>query len=83
MCMAVPMKLIEKNGDEGRCDVNGVIRETRLDMVPEAVPGDFLLVHAGFAIEIVSPEEAQKTLELFDELTEFQSTLDAEEQTGS
>ena len=79
MCMAIPMKLIEKNGDDGRCDVNGVIREVRLDMVPEAVNGDFVLVHAGFAIEIVSPEEAQKTLELFAELTDFQSTLDAEE----
>ena len=64
MCLAFPGKII----DDKRVDFNGVIREVAFDLVPKAKVGDYVLVHAGFAIEIVDLEEAKKTLDLVKEL---------------
>lgn len=64
MCLAIPGKIL----DDKRVDFNGVIREVSFDLVPKAKVGDYVLVHAGFAIEIVDLEEAKKTLDLVKEL---------------
>ena len=63
MCLAIPAKLIEKDGNKGVVDMGGVKRETRLDMLPEAKLGDFVLLHTGFAIEIVEEQTAIEMLE--------------------
>lgn len=68
MCLAVPMKLIEIRGDRGVADVGGMRREVGLQLLDGSVPGDYVLVHAGFAIQKVDEAEAQKTLALFREL---------------
>jgi hydrogenase expression/formation protein HypC len=68
MCLAVPAKIVERTGAKGRVDFGGVHREADLSLVPEAAVGDFVLVHAGFAIETIDPAEAEETLELFREL---------------
>lgn len=65
MCLAVPMELVEKTGHRGVARLGGVSREVNLMLMPEAGVGDYVIIHAGCAISVVSPEEAKKTLDLF------------------
>lgn len=72
MCLAIPGKVLEV-GDEGfmrlsRVDFGGVVREASLAYVPEAQVGDYVIVHAGFAISRMDEEEAQETLRLLEEI---------------
>jgi len=67
MCLAVPGKIVNIEGDVGDVDFGGVIRKANITMV-EAKVGDWAIIHAGFAIEIMDEEEAQKTLELWNEV---------------
>ena len=68
MCLAVPMKLVNKEGNVGVAELSGVKREVRLDVLPDAKVGDFVIIHAGFAIQRLDEEEAQETLSLFREM---------------
>jgi hydrogenase expression/formation protein HypC len=72
MCLGVPGKITEiyeQNGMQmGKVDFGGVTRETCLDFVPEAQIGDYTVIHVGFAISLLSEEEAQKTLEMLREI---------------
>ncbi len=71
MCLAIPMKLIQITGEGvGKVDAGGVRVEVSLAMVPNAGVGDFLIVHAGFAIEVLDQEEAQIRQDLFREIAE-------------
>ena len=72
MCLAVPARLIAVNDAIGTVELTGATRDCSLLPVPEAKVGDWLLVHAGFAVQIVDEEEAQKTLEAFKELEELE-----------
>ena len=65
MCLAIPMQIesIEADG-MARVSAMGAIRDVALDLTPEAQVGDYVLVHAGFAIEIVDEQYAAETLEL-------------------
>ena len=62
MCLAVPMRLVTIDGNEGRAEVQGVGRNVRLDLVPAATVGEWLIVHAGFAIQILDEDEAAEVL---------------------
>lgn len=62
MCLAIPMKLVEVAGADGVAEVGGVRRAVRLDLVPGAALADHVLVHAGYAIQVVDEEEARATL---------------------
>ncbi len=64
MCLAIPMKVIEREQERGKVEQGGVIREVSFAMLPEVALGDYVLVHAGFAIERLDEQEAQSTLEL-------------------
>jgi hydrogenase expression/formation protein HypC len=64
MCLAIPMRVVEIDGFIAVAEVDGVRREARLDLIPEAVVGDYILVHAGLAIATVDPEAAEETLTL-------------------
>ena len=64
MCLAIPMQLLERTESEGIVELDGVRRTISLLLLPEAEPGDHLLVHAGYAIARVDAVEAQETLEL-------------------
>ena len=68
MCLAVPMKLIEIDGDVGRAELGGVVRDVRLDLLEDAKVGDYVIIHAGFAIQQLDQEEAHRTLALLSEL---------------
>jgi hydrogenase expression/formation protein HypC len=72
MCLGIPGKIVdiyEANGlTMGKIDFGGVIKESCLAYVPEAQIGDYTIVHVGFALNIIDEAEAQKTLELLDEI---------------
>ena len=76
MCLAIPGKLIEitnKLDDTfrlGRVSFGGILKEVNLALVPEAVPGQYVLVYVGAAISVVDEEEALKTFELIKQLGE-------------
>lgn len=72
MCLAIPAQISEINEDNmAIVDILGVTRECSLDLTPEAQVGDFVLVHAGFAIEVVSEEYAEETLDLIRSIPEL------------
>ena len=67
MCLAVPAEIKSIEGTTAEVDFGGVIRSVNLSLVSAKV-GDYVIVHAGYAIEVLDREEAEKTLELFREL---------------
>ncbi|MCD6154619.1 MAG: HypC/HybG/HupF family hydrogenase formation chaperone [Candidatus Verstraetearchaeota archaeon] len=71
MCLAVPAKIISVNGDLAKADFGGVRREIVVTLIEDGVkPGDYVLVHAGFAIQKIREEEALKILEAWREIFE-------------
>lgn len=76
MCLAIPGKLMEITTqlDDtfrlGKVSFEGIIKEVNLALVPEAQPGEYVLVHVGAAISVVNEEEAKKTFELLKQLGE-------------
>ena len=72
MCLAVPMR-IEQLKDDGMAEVSvmGTVRDVALDLTPQAQVGDYVLVHAGFAIEVVDAEYAQETLDLIQQMADM------------
>lgn len=74
MCLAVPAKLIEKEENNGIIETGGVRVSIGLDLVDDVKPGDYLIVHAGFALEKLDQQEAEKRLKLFDELVRMRSS---------
>ena len=78
MCLAIPMELIEITGEGlGKVDSAGVKTDVNIMMIPHARIGDYLIIHAGFGIEVLDKEEAQIRLDLFRELAA--ATADLEE----
>ena len=75
MCLAIPGKIIEISGEEllrtGVVSFGGAEKEANLAFVPEAKVGDYVLVHAGFAISVVDEQEAAQTLEYFRQIGEL------------
>lgn len=72
MCLAVPGKIIERHEEHslpmGKVDFSGTVVPVCLAYVPEAKVGEYVIVHAGFALNVIDEEEARKTLELLDEI---------------
>ena len=68
MCLAVPAKVLERKGDKAKVDFgDGTVREVNVALV-DASEGKYVIVHAGFAIEVVDEVEAKETLNLWKEL---------------
>lgn len=68
MCLAIPAKVVNIKGNMARVDFGeGVLRETDVTLVDVDV-GDYVLIHAGYAIQVVSEEEAKETLRLWNEI---------------
>lgn len=66
MCLALPARVIERlDDDEAMVELGGVRKRVSLLLVPEAVPGDYVVVHVGHAIGMIDPEEAARTLDAF------------------
>ncbi|MDD6650848.1 MAG: HypC/HybG/HupF family hydrogenase formation chaperone [Eggerthellales bacterium] len=72
MCLAIPAQVSEIGEDNlATVDIMGVTRQVSLDLTPAAKVGDYVLVHAGFAIEIVDEQFAQETLDLIRQFPEL------------
>ena len=72
MCLAIPAKIVELEDDNlAKVDILGVSRTVSVDLTPQAQVGDYVLVHAGFAIEVVDPQYAQETIDLAKEFPEL------------
>lgn len=67
MCLAIPGKIIAINGDTGDVDFGGVTKQTNISMV-DAKVGDWVVIHAGFAIEVMDEEDAQETIRLWNDV---------------
>jgi len=81
MCWAVPTRLTEIDGETGKVEIGGTVREIGLQLCPDARVGDYVLIHAGFAIQKVDEEEARETLDLLAEM--FGSMRASERSHGS
>jgi hydrogenase expression/formation protein HypC len=68
MCLAIPMKVIEKTGNKGKVKAGNVTYDADFTLIPDIQTGDYVLIHAGFAIEKLDVVEARKTLDLFKEM---------------
>ena len=68
LCLAFPAKIIEKKDFMAKVELSGVTRDVSLMLLPEADVGDYVLVHAGFAMQIVHKQEVDEMLALFDEM---------------
>jgi hydrogenase expression/formation protein HypC len=83
MCLAIPGKILDSQesdgGRVGRVQFGGIVRQVRLDFVPEAEAGDYVMVHVGFAISRVDAEEAERTYQLLEEMGMLAGELPPEE----
>lgn len=68
MCLGVPVKIVEVNDKMGKAEIGGVLREVNLSFMEDIKIGDYILMHAGFAIQKMDEEEAMKTLTLINEV---------------
>lgn len=66
MCLAMPAKILSIDGDEAEVDFGGAVKRTNVSMV-DAKVGEYVIIHAGFAIQKVDEEEARETLRLWNE----------------
>ncbi len=80
MCLGVPARIDEIYSKDGlrmaRVDFGGVSREVCLDYVPEAMVGNYCIIHVGFAISLLSEAEAQETLALLNEISELEENAE-------
>ncbi len=82
MCLAVPGKIVDIKEVDGlqmaKVDFGGVFREACLEYVPEAKTGDYCVIHVGFAISLLSEEEALETLELLKQISSLEEEIGPE-----
>jgi len=76
MCLAVPTRVLSIEGQEADVDLGGVHRRISVVLTPEVRVGDYVIVHSGFAINVLDQHEAEETLKLLRELDEFTATLE-------
>jgi len=83
MCLAIPGKIESITGSDdnplermGKVNFGGIFKDANLAYVPEVKVGDYVIVHVGFAISIVDPEEAQKVFEYLKEMDELEEGLE-------
>lgn len=68
MCLAMPMKINRIEGTSAECEAGGLTQNVRIDFIPDACPGDYVMVHTGFAIQKMSEKEALENIALLEEL---------------
>ncbi|MBN1201458.1 MAG: HypC/HybG/HupF family hydrogenase formation chaperone [Anaerolineae bacterium] len=80
MCLGIPGKIVEIYETDGlkmgKIDFGGVIKEACLAYVPDAQVGEYTIIHVGFALNRIDEDEAQKTLELFNQIGLIEEELD-------
>jgi hydrogenase expression/formation protein HypC len=72
MCLSVPGKVVKIQDNMAKVEVGGVIREVSMDVCPDVLVGEYVLIHTGFAIQKLDEKEALETLELLRQMAEIQ-----------
>ena len=84
MCLGIPGKILSVYEDHGtkmaKIDFGGVTREACVEVIPEAEPGNWTIVHAGFALNLLSEEEAQETLQILQEMSDLADQADFQQE---
>ena len=75
MCLAVPVKVSKIEGQNAFVELGGLSRQANITLVPDVKVGDYVLLHAGFAIERLDEEEAEETLRIFAEMAEAEQEI--------
>ncbi len=70
MCLAIPALIRSISGKEADVEIGGITRKASLWLTPQAKVGDYVLLHTGYAINVIDPEEAKDTLKLLEEIAE-------------
>lgn len=70
MCLAIPALIKSKNGYDAEAEIGGIIRRISLQLTPEAKVGDYVLVHTGYAINVLDQAEAEETLDLLRQIAQ-------------
>ena len=70
MCLAIPVRVKEIRGTMAEVELGGVITEVSVLFTPEAEVGDYVVLHAGYAISVLDTEQAEETLQLFRQIAE-------------
>ena len=82
MCLGVPGKIIDIYESDGlrmgKIDFGGALREACLSYVPQAQPGDYAVIHVGFAISLIGETEALETLQMLQEIVDLQQEIGPE-----
>ena len=68
MCLAVPVRVVSIEGNEAEVEIGGVKRRVSIMLTPEANVGDYVLLHTGYAINVINEAEAQETLKILEEM---------------
>ncbi len=68
MCLAVPVQVVSIEGSEAEVEIGGVSRRVSIMLTPEVKVGDYVLLHTGYAINVIDEAEAQETLKLLEEI---------------
>jgi hydrogenase expression/formation protein HypC len=78
MCLGIPMKVSSIEGDSAVVVAGGIRKDVRLDLVEDVEVGDYVLIHTGYAIEVLDPVEAEETLEIIKKVYRAGMTHDPE-----
>ena len=70
MCLAIPALVKSISGYQAEVDIGGISRQVSIQLTPDVKVGDYVLLHTGYAINVIDPEEAEETLKLLRELSE-------------
>ncbi len=71
MCLAIPALIKSINGYQAEVDIGGITRQISIQLTPEVKIGDYVLLHTGYAINVIDPVEAEETLKLLREISEI------------
>ena len=75
MCLAVPARVESIDGDFADVDFGGTRKKVCVTLLPELEVGEYVIIHTGYAIEKMKPEEAKKTLALFEEMAQMEAEM--------
>ena len=78
MCLAIPALVKSVEGNEAEAEIGGIGRRISILLTPEVKVGDYVLLHTGYAINVIDEEEAMETLKLFEEMASLEEELGGE-----
>lgn len=71
MCIAIPMRVVEINGNEAVCEYENIRKKVRIDLVENIKVGDYVLIHAGFVIQKININDALETIEILKQIGNY------------